>query len=208
MRQLGYVSCLANPDVWLQPETRPDDGFKYYSYILLYVDNILVINHNAMALIQEINKFFKMKSGPIGDPDIYVRAKLWEMQLPNGVYAWSLLASKYVQEAVRNVKDYFQRERSGYLWPKRAPTPFPGEYKPKLDVTGRLSDNEASFFQSQIGVLRWMVKIGRIDLITEVSMLASCVAAPQRGQLDTVFHMLAYLEKKHNSRLVFDPTYP
>jgi hypothetical protein len=51
MRQLGYVSCLADPDVWLCPETRPDDGFKYYSYILLYVDDILAINHDAMALI-------------------------------------------------------------------------------------------------------------------------------------------------------------
>jgi hypothetical protein len=89
------------------------------------VDDILAINHDAMALIREIDKFFKMKSGSIGDPDIYLGAKLWEMQLPNGVYAWSLLASKYVQEAVRNVKDYFQRERSGHLWPKRAPTPFP-----------------------------------------------------------------------------------
>jgi hypothetical protein len=53
-----------------------------------------------------------------------------------------------------------------------------------------------------------MVEIGRIDIITEVSMLASCVAAPRRGQLDTIFHMFAYLEKKHKSRLVFDPTYP
>jgi hypothetical protein len=68
------------------------------------------------------------------------------MQLPNGVYPWSLLASKYVQEAVCNVKDYFQRERSGHLWPKYAPTPFPREYKPELDVSELLSDDEASFF--------------------------------------------------------------
>jgi hypothetical protein len=39
-------------------------------------------------------------------------------------------------------------------------------------------------------------------------MLASCVAAPRKGHLDTVFHLFVYLEMKHNSRLVFDPTYP
>jgi hypothetical protein len=78
-----------------------------------------------MALIREIDKFFKMKKGSIGDPDVYLGAKLQEMQLPNGVYAWSLSASKDVQEAVRTVKDYFQRERSGHLWPKCVPTPFP-----------------------------------------------------------------------------------
>ncbi len=31
MRELGYESCKADADVWLKPETRPSDGFKYYS---------------------------------------------------------------------------------------------------------------------------------------------------------------------------------
>jgi hypothetical protein len=53
-----------------------------------------------------------------------------------------------------------------------------------------------------------MVEIGQVDIIAEVSMLASCVAAPREGHLDAAFHMFAYLEKKHNSRLVIDPTYP
>ena len=35
MRQLGYTSCKADPDVWMKPEIRPEDGFKYYAYALL-----------------------------------------------------------------------------------------------------------------------------------------------------------------------------
>ena len=153
MKQLGYTSCLANPDVWLRAETRPDDGFKYYSYILLYVDDILAVHHDAVSAIKEIDRFFMMKPGSIGHPDIYLGAKLRQVQLPNGVYAWSLSASKYVQEAVRNVKDYFKREKPGQLWPKRASTPFPRDYRPELDITAELGDEEASFFQSQIGIL-------------------------------------------------------
>ncbi len=34
MRMLGYVSCLADPDVWIQPEVR-EDGFKYYGFVCL-----------------------------------------------------------------------------------------------------------------------------------------------------------------------------
>ena len=41
MRQMGYTSCKADPDPWLKEETRPDDGFRYYSYILCYADDIL-----------------------------------------------------------------------------------------------------------------------------------------------------------------------
>jgi Reverse transcriptase (RNA-dependent DNA polymerase) len=71
MRQLGYTSCMADPDVWLRAEPRPDDRFKYYSYLLLYADDILAINHDSTSVIKEIDRFFKMKSGTIGDPDIY-----------------------------------------------------------------------------------------------------------------------------------------
>ena len=53
-----------------------------------------------------------------------------------------------------------------------------------------------------------MDSIGRIDIITEVSMLASHVALPRRGHMDTVFRIFVHLSKKHNSRMVFDPTYP
>ena len=53
-----------------------------------------------------------------------------------------------------------------------------------------------------------MVELGRVDMITEVSLLASQLANPREGHLETVFHMFAYLKNKHNSRMVFDPTYP
>ena len=53
-----------------------------------------------------------------------------------------------------------------------------------------------------------MVEIGRIDIMTEVSMLASHLAMPREGHLDAVLHVYAYLKKKYNSRLALDPTYP
>ena len=53
-----------------------------------------------------------------------------------------------------------------------------------------------------------MVEIGRVDIITVVSMLASQMAMPREGHMDAVFHVFAYLKAGHNSRMVFDPTYP
>ena len=53
-----------------------------------------------------------------------------------------------------------------------------------------------------------MVELGCVDMITEVSLLALHVAMPREGHLDTVFHIYSYLNNKHNSRMVFDPTYP
>ena len=53
-----------------------------------------------------------------------------------------------------------------------------------------------------------MVELGRVDIITEVSMLSSCLALPREGNLKQLFCMFAYLEKKHNSKLVFNHTVP
>ena len=92
--------------------------------------------------------------------------------------------------------------------PKRAATPFPAGYRPEMDVTAELNHGDASFYQSYIGILRWCVELGRVDIITEVSMLASHLALPREGHLEAVYHIFAYLEKKHNSRVVFDPSYP
>ena len=124
MRMMGYKSCLADADLWYKPEIRPDDGHKYYSYMLAYVDDVLCIDHDSMSKLKQLDRYFRMKPGSIGSPDIYLGAKLREMTLPNGVVAWGMLPSKYVQEAVRNVEDHLLK-RGGQKLAKRAASPFP-----------------------------------------------------------------------------------
>ena len=46
MRHMGYTSCKSDPDLWLKAETRPADNFKYISYILCYIDDILFVHHD------------------------------------------------------------------------------------------------------------------------------------------------------------------
>jgi hypothetical protein len=71
-----------------------------------------------------------------------------------------------------------------------------------------LDPTRANFYQSQIGVLRWCAELGRIDIITEVSMLSTYLCLPREGHLGAVFHVFAYLGLHHNARVVFDPTHP
>ena len=68
--------------------------------------------------------------------------------------------------------------------------------------------DKANYYQSQIGILRWMVELVRVDIIMEIFMLSSFLTSPRECHLEAVFHIYAYLEKKHNSRMVFDPMYP
>jgi hypothetical protein len=88
MRQIVYTSCKADPDLWYKAETRPADNFRYYAYILCYVDNILCIHHDSMSVLNLINGYMPLKPLLVGNPDIYLGAKLKMTQLDNGIWAW------------------------------------------------------------------------------------------------------------------------
>ena len=44
--------------------------------------------------------------------------------------------------------------------------------------------------------------------MTEISLLSSHLVMPREGHLEAAIHVMSYLHLKHNSRLVFDLTYP
>ena len=147
MRLLGYEPCRADPDLWFKAQVRPDDDFEYYEYVLLYVEDSLAISHDAMAALDRMDKLFMMKKGSIGDPDIYLGAKLRKVQLDNGVFAWGMSPEKYVQEAVRNVEEHLTKEYGGRKLPKQATAPWPSKYVSETDTTPGLGPKEANYYQ-------------------------------------------------------------
>ena len=113
-------------------------------------------------------------------------------------------SNAYCRAALFNVELWLQKRKEKL--PTRTACVFPSGWKPELDVTPLLIDEDASYYQQQIGVLRWMVELGRVDICTEVSMLAAFSAAPRQGHLAAVLHLYGYLKKNPKSKLVFDPT--
>jgi hypothetical protein len=84
--------------------------------------------------------------------------------LSNGVHAWVISQTKNIREAINNVERHLEREYSSKL-PKRVYGPLPTDYRPEVDITPELNEEELSYYQSKIGVLRWMVKLGRIPYL-------------------------------------------
>ena len=91
---------------------------------------------------------------------------------------------------------------------KKPGTPIPTSYSPELDITPELISTNAAYYQSLVGILRWIVELGRVKICLEVSLMSSHLALPREGHLDKIFHIFAYLKWKHRARMVFDPTYP
>ena len=86
---------------------RPKDGFEHYAYVLIYVDDVTIIHHDAECVIWRIDRYFKLKLSSISYPDIYLIANLNKMRLENGVWARANSPARYVKESVANVETYF-----------------------------------------------------------------------------------------------------
>ena len=110
---MEYMSCPSDPYLWMKPMVRPSDGAEYYAYILLYVDDILCIHHDAEIVLTKFDKCFKLKPDSFGEPDMYLGAKVRLTKLENGLWAWALIPSQYVHESCRNVQKYVKENLGG-----------------------------------------------------------------------------------------------
>ena len=183
------------------------DGSQVYEYVLLYTDDVLVVSENGGKVLREgIGKYFELKEASIGPPKLYLGGHMRYVELQNGAKAWSFSSSQYVRAAVNNVEQYLAKRNEKL--PAKAETPIQTSYRPEIDVTPELSPLDASYYQSLIGILRWIVELGRIDICLETSMMSSHLALPREGHLKQVFHIFAYLRKYHNTEMVFDPSDP
>lgn len=206
MEEMGFQSCKADPDVWIRSAIKAD-GTDYYQYVLLYVDDILAIMESPEKFIRaELGAKFVVKPNSIGPPKQYLGNKVSHVTLENGKTAWSFSSSQYVQNAVQNVSDYLAKENKSL--PTRVRSPWTSNYRPETDVSSELLPKPATYYQSLIGVLRWICELGRVDITMETSAMASMMAMPRQGHLEQLYHMFAYLKIKHNSSMVFDPTEP
>jgi hypothetical protein len=204
LQSMDFTPSYADPDAWYKAATK-EDGFQYYQYILVYVDDILVIAHDPMPIMTTIKKAYHLKEEPCPPKD-YLGAKIKNWSIPNDArQIWSMNCMQYLKEAVKNVKD--ELAKSNFVLRGKPTTPMQAGSRPELDVSSILGPEQANYYQSLIGILRWAVELGRIDIYVDVALLSSHLAEPRVRHLDQVFHISNYLKHHMNSHLVFDPNY-
>jgi hypothetical protein len=127
-------------------------------------------------------------------------------QIVDGQECCNMKSEQYDKAAKVNVEAAM--DKSGQRLPSRATTPMQSGYRPELDATAESNLSGMRYDQELIGVLRWAVKLGRIDILLEVSLLSSHLALPRDGQLQQVYHVFMYLKINSNCTIAFYPTPP
>ncbi len=148
-RDMEFQPLIADPDLYIRPFAKPD-GFKYYEYILVYVDDVLIVSHAPEEHLKVIQASYELNPSSIGSPTRYLGADVSKVQKPKDPSSreyWSFSAETYVKNALKNVKILLQEEGRGLK--SNTNTPFPSStYRPEEDTTDECSSEHATRFQN------------------------------------------------------------
>ena len=107
----------------------------------------------------------------------------------------------YIKEALSRVENW-----CGKL--EKSTVPMRHGDHPEEDKSEFLSDSDHKKYHALIGMLVWLVIIGRLDLTFVTSSLSRFVAAPRQGHLKRVLKVFSYIRKSPNKRIVVDSSNP
>jgi hypothetical protein len=196
----------------MKPAAKPT-GQQYYEYILVYVDNVLVFSHDPQAIMNELSHNYTLKEGSVWPPSEYLGSDIALFDVPPSAdgtmqvtRCWSMSAATYIIRAVTDVQRTLNDV--GQQLKTKVKTPMSDGYCSELDASPELDDRRANYFQGLIGILRWIVELGMIDIIVAVALLSRFFASSCEGHLEQVFHIFAYLNCHKRSCLVLDGRMP
>jgi hypothetical protein len=205
--EIGFMLSKADADMWMKPGIKKD-GTKYWQYILVHVNDGLCVMEDPTELIGTLHEapfYFKMKD--VRAPKTYLGTTIDLVELNDNVNTWSMLAAGYLEKVLPAIEEKFGSLRTIYKKTDRKKLFIPvlPDYHPEMDETNLLDDDEKRLYQSYIGILRWVVKLGCIDLVHTCATMAKFMAALREGHMAYLLCTFAYLKKYQDTKIIFDP---
>jgi hypothetical protein len=109
----------------MRPATM-DNGFEYYEYILVYIDDILVLSALPVPIMKSIQQAYCLKEDP-KPPSNYLGATIKQWSIPSETRKfWSMNCTKYIKEAVRNIE--MELNKTGHSLQGKPSTPMQAGY--------------------------------------------------------------------------------
>jgi hypothetical protein len=188
---IGFALTRYDKDVWIRLNK---DG-ECYDYVCTHVDDFMIVGKDPQAVMDLIQSIYAIKS--IGPPDYH----LGNDYKKDKKGRWCIGCKKYLVETIKQVERMFGSLK------KYSNLMETGDH-PELDNSKVLNDDGHRKFQMLMGILVWVVTIGRIDVAHSASSLSRFTMCPQEGHQERALQVFGYLKKRPNRRLVVDSRDP
>ena len=210
LRQLGFKSSRADPDVWMRPGLKAS-GEVYWQYVISYVDDICGAMEKPEEFMKALGERVTLKEGSVKEPDLYLGADVKKYYIEGSddpeKARWAMSLTSHVKHAIADVET--ELVKIDKHLPTKISTPLSSGYMPKLDWTSELNAEQQNYYQGLVGVLlRWICELGRLDILMPISHMSRYLALAGEGHLDQLFHVFAYLKNHDRATMVFEDLYP
>ena len=149
----------------------------------------MIISHEAVKHIDALKQVYTLKPESVGPPTMYLGADVSKMQTASGEVCWGMSSNTCVKLAVGLVRDLLRHDEEVKDLKATAKQPLPTSYKPETNVSQELNGDGISRYLQLIGMLRWPIELGRIDIDLEVAMMAPYSASPQVGHIEALYNI-------------------
>ena len=189
LRTLKFTPSRFDRDVWM----RLRDDETGYDYICTHVDDFKVVAKEPEMWIDRIAGAFLIKEH---GPRKYYLGNDYTYHAEHDI--WTYSCATYAKEAIAKI------ERMFHNLPKES-TPLPREdCHPELDNSPLLDLDGHRKFQMILGMLQWMVTIGRPDLCNLVSSLNRFGACPREYHLELALRAMSYVKQVPDPKIGID----
>ena len=194
MTGLGWKSCELDKDIWMRTAHPNSEGKVLRDYVAFYVDDFIVVSDDPLKIGEELGSIFSIKE--IGKPNRYLGA---DVKLVGENYRFS--SETYLKEVISqltndgafpggNRPDGIKKRKT----PSRTNNPMVTEDHPENDDSELLTEREHRLYQRLVGILQWLVTLGRFDITYAVASLSRFNSAPRIGHLERAYRVFGYLQ--------------
>ena len=141
----------------------------------------------------KLNQVYRLKEG-FGTPDRYLGSNVDKFHLGDGKTVLSMTCIEYLCGDIKNVYSILEGNKAALKFFGDGHRPYPSPYSPGLDVTYELYADLINRFQQIIGVIRWSIELGRIEINTKVSCLYQHLCSPRKEHLKAAYKTLRYIQ--------------
>jgi len=193
LREMGFFPSKADPAIWMK------DYGEYYGFVVTWVDDLLIMSRKNQEIIDGLGRYFK-KLQDVGPPKHYLGAGFQRMDKPEKVLV--MTSAGYVERAMSHY------ERTFGSLPKKSKNPLEPKDHPEMDDSALCESKDIHTYQSLIGMLQWLVTLGRWDIQCAVQCLSSYRTMPRIGHLERAKKIFGYLRSYPNASIKFRTDIP
>lgn len=196
LQQINFKQSKADMDIWMR---KNDD---VWEYIAVYVDDLIVIAKDAMAVLNEVKLKGKFDLKGVGKPEYYLGGDIYRSEDPASSIKTTMSAKTYLKNICDKIERVFGTTLRNYG------TPLEAGYHPELDGSELLDDDDTTKYRMLTGSLNWAVTIGRVDVMFAATTMARYNHAPRAGHLKVMLRIFGYLKYHIKGAIRIDTSYP